>query len=310
MEFIRKHKRLSILILIIAILLLFFGTTFARYIYNAIHNYILESNEFYFNSTVLDMNGRQYKINNWDGVNDYVLTIDVNNKKNSLKATSSDIAYDIEVSCPSSVECRLNKTEGIIYESSGTDSYQIIVIPKEEFHEGDEIDVTTTATSKSPYVKVLSATYTIGIETTNFTYNIEDNTDNKYLTLNLTNSVTYYRVEKAFGSYTEGERISPEEYQKLTEEEKENCFSAKVTVSFSPREIYLDMTNINYLHRIENSEKKEQIDGFDYINEFTFKMDASSSEKIMFYKSDPEKNYTYPIVNNTPIVTVTVETAE
>lgn len=310
MEFIRKHKRLSILILIIAILLLFFGTTFARYIYNAIHNYILESNEFYFNSTVLDMNGRQYKINNWDGVNDYVLTIDVNNKKNSLKATSSDIAYDIEVSCPSSVECRLNKTEGIIYESSGTDSYQITVIPKEEFHEGDEIDVTTTATSKSPYVKALSATYTIGIETTNFTYNIEDNTDNKYLTLNLTNSVTYYRVEKAFGSYMEGERITPEEYQKLTEEEKENCFSAKVTVSFSPREIYLDMTNINYLHRIENSEKKEQIDGFDYINEFTFKMDVSSSEKIMFYKSDPEKNYTYPIVNNTPIVTVTVETAE
>ena len=81
-----------------------------------------------------------------------------------------------------------------------TDSYQITVIPKEEFHEGDEIDVTTTATSKSPYVKALSATYTIGIETTNFTYNIEDNTDNKYLTLNLTNSVTYYRVEKAFGS--------------------------------------------------------------------------------------------------------------
>ena len=62
-------------------------------------------------------------------------------------------------------------------------------------------------------------------------------------------------------------------------------------------EIYLDMTNINYLHRIANSEKKEQIDGFDYVNEFTFKMDASSSEKIIFYKSDPEKNYTYPIVN-------------
>ena len=68
MDFVRKHKKLSILILVIAILVLIFGTTLARYIYNVIHNYILESNEFYFNSTVLDMNGRQYRINNWDGV--------------------------------------------------------------------------------------------------------------------------------------------------------------------------------------------------------------------------------------------------
>ena len=114
MDFIREHKKLSIIILFVAVILLLFGTTFARYIYNVIHNHILESREFYFNSTVLDMNGRQYRINNWDGVNNYVLTIDVNNQKNSLTSTQSDIAYDIEVSCPSSVECRLSKTEGII----------------------------------------------------------------------------------------------------------------------------------------------------------------------------------------------------
>ena len=69
MDFIREHKKLSILILIIAILVLLFGTTFARYIYNIVHNHILESNGFYFNSTVLAMNGKQYKISNWDGVN-------------------------------------------------------------------------------------------------------------------------------------------------------------------------------------------------------------------------------------------------
>ena len=136
MDFVRKHKKLSIIILFITIFLLFFGTTFARYIYNVIHNHILESREFYFNSTVLDMNGRQYRINNWDGVNNYVLTIDVNNQKNTLTNTKSDISYDIEVSCPENVECRLSKTEGIIYQEAGTDSYQITVIPQEEFYEG------------------------------------------------------------------------------------------------------------------------------------------------------------------------------
>lgn len=310
MDFIREHKKLSIIILFVAVILLLFGTTFARYIYNVIHNHILESREFYFNSTVLDMNGRQYRINNWDGVNNYVLTIDVNNQKNSLTSTQSDIAYDIEVSCPSSAECRLSKTEGIIYQDAGTDSYQITVIPQEEFYEGDEVEVTTTATSTSPYVKSLSATYFIGIETSNFTYNIEDAVNDKFITLNLTNSLTYYKVETAFGNYQEGDRLSQEEYQALTDAEKENCFSAKVTVSFSPRELYLDMTNKNYLDRIPNSEQTESINNFNYVNEFSFKMTASSSEKVMFYKADPTKNYTYPITNENSIVTVMVETAE
>ena len=310
MNFIRTHKKLSITVLIIALILFLYGTTLARYIYNTIHNYILESKEFYFNSTVLDMNTKQYRINNWDGVSNYVLTIDVNNKKNSLKSTSSDISYNIEVSCPDTVECRLSKTEGIIYQTAGTDSYQVTVIPRDNFYEGDEIEVTTTATSTSPYVKSLSATYTIGIETSNFTYDITDAKNDKYLTLNLTNALTYYKVEKAFGAYQEGDRLSNEEYQTLTDAEKENCFSAKVTLTIPTREIYLDMTNKNYLAKISGSEQTETIDGFNYVKEFSFKMEASSSEKVMFYKEDITKDYTYPIKNDKSIITVTVETAE
>lgn len=310
MNFLRTHKKLSVLILIVAVIIFLYGTTFARYIYNAIHNYILESKEFYFNSTVLNINTKQYKINNWDGVNNYVLTIDVNNKKNSLKSTSSDISYKAEVSCPDTVECKLSKTEGTIYQTAGSDSYQVTVIPKDNFYEGDEVEVTTTATSTSPYVKSLSATYTIGIETSNFTYDITDEKNDKFLTLNLTNALTYYKVEKAFGSYQEGDRLSTEEYQQLTEEEKENCFSAKVTLTIPAKEVYLDMTNKNYLSRIAGSEKTESINNFNYVKEFSFKMDASSSEKVLFYKEDITKDYTYPITNNKSIITVTVETAE
>lgn len=310
MNFIREHKRLSILILVIATLIILFGTTFARYVYNIIHNHILESNEFYFNSTVLAMNGKQYKINNWDGVNNYVLTVDVNNKKNSLKSTNSDITYNIEVSCPDTVTCTTNKTSGVIYKTSGSDSYQITVTPKEEFHEGDEVEVTTKAKSTSPYEKELSATYIIGVETSNFSYNIEDNVGDKYFTLNLTNTSTYYEVETAFSSYKAGDRLTPEEYLSLTKEEQENCFSARVTISFKPKKIYLDMTNKNYLHRTPNSENTENVNGYAYINQFSFKMDAASSEKIMFYKQDPKLDYTYPIINEKSIITVRVKTAD
>ena len=48
----------------------------------------------------------------------------------------------------------------------------------------------------------------------------------KYLTLNLTNTVTYYRVETAFDTYEVGDRLTLEEYQALTDAEKENCYSA------------------------------------------------------------------------------------
>ena len=75
---------------------------------------------------------------------------------------------------------------------------------------------------------------------------IEDNTNDKYLTLNLTNSVTFYEVETSFSNYNEGDRLTIEEYNALTEEQKQNCFSAIVTLSFPPDEIYLDMTNTNY----------------------------------------------------------------
>lgn len=310
MDFIREHKKISITILIIAILLLLFGTTFARYIYNTVHNHILESKEFYFYSTVLDMNNKQYKINNWDGVNNYTLTIDVTSKKNSLKSTNMDIKYKTEINCPSTVECQLSKTDGVIYKTSKTDSYQITIIPKQKFHEGDEITINTKAISTSPYVKELSATYTIGIEKSNFSYNIEDDKNEKLLNLNLTNSVTYYKVEKAFGSYQVGDKVSREDYRKLSDSDKEKCFSAKVTIAFPPKELHLDMTNKNYLRRLSNSEKIEKINGFNYVSGFSFKMDASSSEKILFYKQSPEKDYTYPVINETPIITVTVETAQ
>ena len=70
------------------------------------------------------------------------------------------------------------------------------------------------------------------------------------------------------------------------------------------------MTNKNYLAKIAGSEQTETIDNFDYVKEFSFKMEASSSEKVMFYKEDITKNYTYPIKNDNSIITVTVETAE
>ena len=64
-------------------------------VYDKINHYLLETKGFYFNSSILNVNGKNYLINNWDGVNNYPLTIDLNNRKSSLKKTDVDIAYEI-----------------------------------------------------------------------------------------------------------------------------------------------------------------------------------------------------------------------
>ena len=85
MEFVRRHKKISITVLIILFIILILGFAYGRYLYNIINNYILETKAFYFNSSVLGINNNKYLVNNWDGVNSYTLTINVNNDRKRYK---------------------------------------------------------------------------------------------------------------------------------------------------------------------------------------------------------------------------------
>ena len=183
MNKIREHKKLSIIILVVLVVFVIIGITFGRYIYNMINNYILETKGFYFNSSVLAVNTKNYNIRNWDGVNSYTLNIDLNNRKNSLITTKEDIAYEIELSCSNNVECTSSKESSVIYKTSGEDSFTVTMTPLGNFTETDEAVVTIKARSTSPYKKELSAVYHIGIETSNFTYEIIDNPGDIYFTL-------------------------------------------------------------------------------------------------------------------------------
>ena len=310
MQFIRNHKKISIFILIFLIIFLLLGVTFGRYIYNIVNNHILETKGFYFNSSILTINNKKYKINNWDGVNSYTLTIDLNNKKNEMVSTTSDIRYEVIVNCPSKVMCTLSKNKGIIYETQKNDSYQITITPTTNFYEGDEVVVKTEVTSTYPYKKTLSATYNIGVEKSKFSYSIEDSENQNYLTLNLTNSVTYYVVEKAFNNYQVGDQISSDKYSELSDSEKSNCYSAKVTIEFDPNILSADMTAQTYHNRLDGSSKTTRINDYDYVSGYSFKVDANSSQKVLFYKKNISKNYTYPIINENSIINVSVVTAE
>ena len=63
------------------------------------------------------------------------------------------------------------------------------------------------------------------------------------------------------------------------------------------------MTNSNYLNATNVT--TQNIGGIDYINGITFEIEPISSTVVRFYKNDVSQDYTYPITNNTSIITVT-----
>lgn len=302
MKFVREHKKISITVLVTLLVILIVGFAYGRYLYNIINNYILETKAFYFNSSVLGINNNKYLVNNWDGVNNYTLTINVNNMKNSLVYTKHDITYDVYVECSSNATCTVNKNSSVIYENDHNDSYVITVAPNHPIGENEEVTVYTRATSTTPFTKSLDATYTLSTAKSNFTYEIIDRAGSKYLELNISNALTFYKVETAFGNYSVGDQLSLDEYAALSATDKAKCYSAIVELSWNPNLIYLDMTADEYLRK--TSETTTQINGFNYVNKFVYKLDAISSSRIIFYKPDISLDYTYPITNNTSIVTV------
>ncbi len=310
MKFIREHQTASKIVVASLFIFLFVSFTFGRYIKNILNSYILETKGFYFNSTILAVNGKNYSINNWDGVNSYPLTIDINNRKNSERYTKTDITYEITYNCPSSVTCTLSKTEGVLHPDDQTDNYSLVVTPNQNFYEGDQAVVTTTVTSTSPYVKSMSATYTIGVLKSNFSYDIKDSVNSKFLTINFTNSISYYQVSEAFSTYNVGDQIGVDIYNNLSQTDKDKCFSSIITVEYNPNLLLVDMTNNLFIHRLNTGYEEITLsDGYNYVKKFTFKVNASSSNSIIFYKDDVTQNYTYPVVNPNSIITVSVISA-
>ena len=345
----RKYRRLSrpwqIVIATMAIILLAIPTfSFSRYVYTIVKDYINMTSTFFFKSDFLSEKNPEYTITNWSGVDAYTLTINMNSIKNELKKAEVDISYAIELECEDTVTCLLSKNAGIIYASDGSedqrnrDSFTVTVTPKQAFDSNETTRFKVKTTSTSPYTKSISAEFVLKVEKVGISYEITDAPNSVYSVLRITNSVTYYTVQEAFGSYSVGDEIDSNTYNHLSAENKAKCASAILNLSFDPRVVAIDMTNSYYLdafakreyttskyHLIEeafssyqvgdlidkqtynslsNANKNKCSDEYEYIDSFKIRINPTSSADIRFYKQDKNANYTYPGVNATSIITV------
>ena len=296
----KKIVFLGIAIVLCLIMVIFNPVTIARYVYNAIRNYYLETQDFYFNSDKMSLNNSLYQIDNWDGVEDFSVTFNMNSIKNNLVVSKSDISYNLSYTCSSNVVCTASKNNGVIDAQSNRDYFIINIHPIVSLQEGDSVWLNVSSTSISPYVQTISGRIQLNVGIPGLTYEIMDEANRPYLNFSLTNTFDFYKVIRAYGNHAVGEEISSSAYRNLPSSEKENYASALITLSFDPHVVLLDLTSEFYQDAVSHSEVT--IDGYQYVNSITFKVNPISSEMIRFYKKNASMNYTYPYGTNTPII--------
>ena len=291
---------------IIFILFAGFGIfTFAKFISIKFHNYFLDSKHFYFTSNRLTENNALYRVNNWSGVGSFTISFDLRSLKNSYVYTDYDIPYTTSASCPSNVICQVDKPSGVIYTSSSShsDTVTVSVTPQRTFAENEMLTVHLVATSSSPYVKTITADFQYVVGKQGVTYEIEDVMNQPYMILKVTNAISFCKVVTAFGNYAVNTQIDNSIYRTLDPTDKPKCVSQVINLQFDPNDLLLDTTD----RLIDQSTySSTTISGVSYINNLTFNIAPVSTVAVKFYKVDPTADYTYPIVNNTSEVTVTI----
>lgn len=298
-----QKKQIAIIIILI-MCLISFVIIFGRYITNNIEDFFVRSKEFYFESDKLSEDTSYFQVENWSGVDSYTITVNMNSRKNNIEVATYDIAYDISYTCSDNVICDLSKTEGIIYASTNTDYFNLVVTPNTSLDTGDKVVVDIEVRSKTNYKQTLKGRFTLIVGKENLSYQITDTKGNPYMELSITNTLSYYTVRQAFDNYTVGQRINLDTYLSLTEENKQKCKSSVVKIDFEPNVILLDLTDETYSNATNIT--TTTINGKTYVNSLTISLDAESSEDLRFYKVDTSQDYTYPNGDNEPIVNVTV----
>ena len=302
----KKYKIIYIMLLILIFLLMcLIITTFGRYITNSVNNFFVRSKEFYFNSDKLKEDTAVYQVDNWSGIDDYTIVVNMNSRKNNLQAATYDIGYTVSYTCSDNAICQLEKSSGTIPSDTNSDSFFLKITPNGQLDVGDKVEVEIEVNSTAQYQKKLKGKFSLVVGKERLSYEITDKQQNPYMQVRLTNTLTYYTVKQAFGSYSVGQKLDYENYMALSNEDKNKCSSCIVTLTFDPEDVLIDTTN----EVVENaiSTTKQMINGKEYINSVTIKMDAISSEDIRFYKLDISQNYTYPNGNNPSIIQITSE---
>lgn len=279
----KKLNKFKIGIVVVIVVLIFAGTVFGRYIYNNIRETYFLAEKFYFSSDILTMNGSNYTYTNWGGASVYQIDFELHSYTNELAKLDYDLGYTvtcttsdtdkIKIGINSSEDGAPTTAEGIIPASTNIKKIGIFVTPLRTLKSNETVTIEVTASTSVPYQKTISCEFTLKPETqgTN-TYSIEDVENRDYAILKLT---------------------CPND-------------SSTVTLEFDPNKLRIDTNDEIYINRDESLTETTTINGKNYVKKFVFELSAETTRYVKFYKVDKTENYTYPGVQETSLIKVTI----
>ena len=280
----KKLNKFKVSIVVIIVLLVFGITVFGRYIYNSAREAYLTAQQFYFSSNILTVNGSNYQYENWGGSGTYAIEFELYSYLNSISKLDYDLGYTVTCSTSDTDKIRIGINSDdvnapttltdAIPASTNTSQVGIFVTPIAEIEKNESVKIQVTASTSVPYQKTISCEFTLKAVTQGEnTYLIQDAVNQEYAILSLTCV---------------------------------NDSGAQVTLEFDPSKLRIDMNDEVYINRVVDEDVTVTIDGKSYVKKFIFNIDAETTKNVKFYKVDKTENYTYPGVQATSPITVTI----
>ena len=94
----RKLNKLKVSIVIIIAVLMLAITVFGRYVYNTAREAYFISEQFYFSSDILTVNGSNYTYTNWGGSSSYEIGIELYSYINEVTKLDYELGYTVTCS--------------------------------------------------------------------------------------------------------------------------------------------------------------------------------------------------------------------
>ena len=279
----RNRAKANLILCLILFVIVIYITpkffSFARYVYNMAYEHYLVAKDFYFASDKLSISHSEYEVtNNWSGAETYQVIVNMSSKRNDLAMTEADITYSITYTCSDNITCTLDKTSRTIVGTGNNgvneDAFTVNINPANgtALNDGEIAWVDITATSTSPYTQTISGKLVFEVGTSDISYEIIDEANSPYLTLNIINSTSS---------------------------------NTNVTLSYDPTVVLLDMTSRFYLNT-QTTFNTQILNNYSYINNITSPVSALSTTSVKFFESNSANNYSFLAGSSgTPVITLT-----
>ncbi len=279
----RNRAKANLILCLILFVIVIYITpkffSFARYVYNMAYEHYLVAKDFYFVIDKLSLSHSEYEVtNNWSGAETYQVIVNMSSKRNDLAMTEADITYSITYTCSDNITCTLDKTSSTIVGTGNNgvneDAFTVNINPANgtALNDGEIAWVDITASSTSPYTQTISGKLVFEVGTSDISYEIIDEANSPYLTLNIINSTSS---------------------------------NTNVTLSYDPTVVLLDMTSRFYLNT-HTTFNTQTLNNYSYINNITSPVSALSTTSVKFFKTNSANNYSFLAGSpGTPVITLT-----